>query len=242
MLRRWLMMFLICVPVYATVFQMQPVEQQIRESDGIIVGHYLRSNSIKLDDGSIATQMIFKMNKEIGMQSEFFGMDEIIIHYPGGQIGDQIMQVSGVPKFVPGEKLVIMVKSYQDRFWGMNLGFGSFKVINYGNEKLIVNTIFPNDRKVSQMKMDDFEKSVRIIKGSRLKVVLNQMPKGFSDKTTQDRLPASEIQEGKNRAIASKTDQLDNGESSEGINPFWLLLFLAGLGALFRLNRQRAAR
>lgn len=235
------LLFLICLPAYATVFQMQPVEQQIKEADGIIIGHYLRSHSIKLDDGSIATQMIFKMNKEIGMQSEFFGMDEIIIHYPGGQVGDQVMQVSGVPSFVPGEKLVIMVKSYQDRFWGMNLGFGSFKVINYGNEKLIVNSIFPTDRRVSQMKMDDFEKAVRIIKGSRLKVVINQQPKGFTDKITQDRLPASQFQEGKNRAIASKTDQLDNGESSEGINPFWLLFFLAGLGAFFRFSRQRTA-
>lgn len=241
MLIRWIL-FLVCFPVYATVFQMQPVEQQIKEADGIIVGHFLRSRPIRLDDGSIATQMIFKMNKEIGMQSEFFGMDEIIVHYPGGQMGEEVMKVSGVPSFVSGEKLVIMIKSYQDRFWGMNLGFGSFKVINYGNEKLIVNTIFPNDRRVSQMKMEDFERTVRIIKGSRMKVVHNPSAPGLDDQNTQDRLPAALDEEGKNRAIASKTDQVENGEAAKGIKPFWLLLFLAAVGTLFRLNRQRSVR
>lgn len=237
-----ILFFLICFPVYATVFQMQPVEQQIKEADGIIVGHFLRSQPIRLDDGSIATQMIFKMNKEFGMQSDFFGMDEIIVHYPGGQIGEEIVKISGVPAFVPGEKLVIMIKSYRDRYWGMNLGFGSFKVINYGNEKLIVNTLFPKDRRVGQMKMEDFEKSVRIIKGSRLKVVVNQI-RVEGDETSQDRHPAAiEREEGKNRAIASKTDQLENEETSQGINPFWLLLFLGALGALFRLSKQRSVR
>lgn len=232
--------FLVCFPVYATVFQMQPVEQQIKEADGIIVGHFLRSQPIRLDNGSIATQMIFKMNKEFGMQSDFFGMDEIIVHYPGGQIGEEIVKVSGVPAFVPGEKLVIMIKSYEDRYWGMNLGFGSFKVINYGNEKLIVNTLFPKDRRVGQMKMEEFEKSVRIIKGSRLKVVVNQI-RVEGDETSQDRVPAAlEGEEGKNRAIASKTDQLENEETGQGINPFWLLLFLGALGALFRLSKQRS--
>lgn len=236
------LLLLICFPVYATVFQMQPVEQQIQESDGIIVGHYLRSQSIKLDDGAIATQMIFKMNKEIGMQSEFFGMDEIIVHYPGGQIGEETMRVSGVPSFVPGEKLVIMIKAHQDRYWGMNLGFGSFKVINYGNEKLIVNTLFPEDRKVGQMKMSDFERSVRKIKGSRMKVVYNPEEQRIGDQKAQDRMPAALEEEGKNRAIASKTDQSDNGETQEGINPFWLLFFLATAGALFRLSKQGSVR
>lgn len=237
-----LFLLLLSVPVYATVFQVQPVTQQIREADGIIQGHFLRSQPVKLENGSIATQMIFKMNKEIGMQSELFGMDEIIIHYPGGKIGDVITSVEGVPKFIPGEKVVVMVKSYEDRFWGMNLGFGSFKVINYGNEKLIVNTIFPKNRVAGQMKMEDFEKQVRLIKGSRMKVVY--APGYPSEKIKNgERAPASTLEEGKNRAIASKTDQGENGMATEeGLNPFWLVLLLAILGGMFRLSRQKEAR
>ena len=57
-----LLILMLSLPAYATVFQPQPVEQQIKESDGIMIGHYLKSRFVKLDDGSVATQMIFKMN------------------------------------------------------------------------------------------------------------------------------------------------------------------------------------
>ncbi|MFP5386497.1 MAG: hypothetical protein ACLGHN_10490 [Bacteriovoracia bacterium] len=221
---------------------MQSVDQQIKESDGIIVGHFLRSKAIKLEDGSIATQMIFKMKKEIGMQSEFFGMDEIIVHYPGGTVGEETTMVPGAPSFVPGEKLVIMIKSYKDRFWGMNLGFGSFKVVNYGNEKLIVNSIFPKDLRVSQVKMMDFERKVRVIKGSRLKVVHSPTYPSEEGGDSGERMPASLSYEGKNRAIASKTEEDENNVSEEAWNPAWLVFLLAMMGGFIRFKRQREAK
>lgn len=216
---------------------MQSVDQQIKDSDGIIVGHYLRSRSIKLEDGNIATQMIFKMNKEIGMQSELFGMDEIIVHYPGGSLGDEIVKVEGVPQFIIGEHVVLMIKNNNDRFWGMNLGFGTFKIINYGNEKIIVNTLFPNDRFVGQMRMDDFESSVRKIKRASFKIV---MAPSYPTETLTDpaaRMPASEI-EGKNRAIASISEAEENVINQKEFTTVWLVLLLAMLGGVFRLTRQ----
>ena len=239
---RIIFFLLISLPVQATIFQMQSVDQQIKESDGIIIGHFLRSKSIKLEDGSIATQMIFKMKKEIGMQSEFFGMDEIIVHYPGGTVGEETTMVPGVPSFVQGEKLVIMIKSYKDRYWGMNLGFGSFKVVNYGNEKLIVNSIFPDDLRVSQVKMLDFEKKVRIIKGTRMKVVHTPVYPTEEDGNTGERIPASISHEGKNRAIASKTEEDENIVSEEAWSPAWLVFLLALMGGLIRFMRRREAK
>jgi hypothetical protein len=235
LLRLFILLF--AIPVQATVFQLQPVEQQIKEADGIIVGHYLRKKSIQLDDGKIATQMIFKMNKELGMQSDLFGMEEIIIHYPGGQQGNTIVKVEGVPEFIPGENVVIMIKSHQDRYWGMNLGFGSFKIINYGKEKLIVNTVFPENRNVGQMKLEEFERNVKVIKGSGLKVVTAPV---YLSKSDNKRAPAS-VREGKNRSVASKNDREDNNEG-QGMNTFWLVFILAGMGGVFRLFRQKEAR
>ena len=43
---------------------MQPVEQQVKEADGIVVGHFLRKKYVKLDAGGTATQMFFKMKQE----------------------------------------------------------------------------------------------------------------------------------------------------------------------------------
>lgn len=234
-----LLFLLLSLPVSATVFQPQPVNQQIKESDGIIIGHYLKSRSIRLDDGSIATQMIFKMNKEYGLQSDLFGMDEVIIHYPGGKIGEEEVRVEGVPQFVSGEHVVLMIKSQQDRYWGMNLGFGTFKVVNYGKEPMIINTIFPNDRNVGQVRLEDFEKSVKAIKGTGLKVVM--APEYPTEKDSEVRAPAS-VPEGKNRAIASKTEEVENSEDQPHLSVFWLVAFLAVLGGFFRLFRQREAK
>lgn len=235
-----LFILLVTLPLHATVFQKQPVTQQIKEADGIVIGHYLRSKAVQLDDGSIATQMIFKMKKETGMQSDLFGMDEIIVHYPGGSLGDKTVKVEGVPEFISGEHVVLMIKSNQDRYWGMNLGFGTFKVVNYGNEKLIVNTIFPEDRNVGQMKLEEFEKTVKAIKGSSFKVVATPIYPTESDQGQQLRSPAS-IKQGKNRAIASKSEEDENNQS-QGMNTMWLLLALAMMGGAFRFFRQKAAR
>lgn len=228
------------MPIHATVFQMQPVEQQVKEADGIVVGHFLRKKYVKLDGGGTATQMIFKMKQEIGMQSDLFGMDEIIVHYPGGKLGEEIVKVEGVPEFVSGENVVIMIKSYRDRYWGMNLGFGTFKVVNYGQNRMIVNTLFPEDRRVGQMKFEDFEKTIKQIRGGSLKVVNSQIYPSEMDKSTQARSPAS-ISEGKNRAIASQSDQVENG-MSHGVNTLWLVSILAIMGGIFRFLRQKEAK
>jgi hypothetical protein len=237
-----LLCLLVSFPLGATVFQVQTLDEQLKEADGIIIGHYLKSKAIKLDDGSVATQMIFKMNKEYGMQSDLFRMDEIIIHYPGGKLGDETVSVDGVPEFVSGENVALMIKSRQDRYWGLNLGMGSYKVINYGNEKIIVNSIFPNDRRLSQIKLEDFEKSVKLIKGSNLKVVLSPIYPTETDTQTVQRMPASVPEEGKNRAIASKTDTDENKESTPVINNLWLIFLLALMGGWFRLSRQKEAK
>ena len=68
-------------------------------------------------------------------------MDEVIVHYPGGKLNDKHMKVEGVPEFTPGEKVLLFIKSVNNRYWGMNLGFGSFRVINYGKEIILVNYI-----------------------------------------------------------------------------------------------------
>ncbi len=234
-----LLILLFSLPLGATVFQKQPVSKQIREADGIVIGHYLRSKFITLDDGNIATQMIFKMNKEVGMQSDLFGMDEIIVHYPGGSVGDRTVRVDGVPDFIPGENVVLMIKSRQDRYWGMNLGFGTFKLVNYGNERLIVNTIFPEDRIVGQMKIEDFEREVKLLKGSSFKDVVSSYPTE-EGKLSPQRSPSS-LKQGKNRAIASHSEQEENNQG-QGLNIKWLLFSLAFMGGFFRLFRQRTAK
>ena len=237
-----LIALLFAFPIGATTFIPQPISQQIKEADGIIIGLFLKSKSVKLESGTIVTQMVFKMNKEFGMQSDLFGMDEVIIHYPGGTVGAESIRIEGVPEFVPGEKIALMVKSVQDRYWGMNLGFGSFKVLRYGRETLLINYVFPGDPKVSQMKLEDFEKTVKLIKGRSLRVVLS--PDFSADKkVVAPRVPASK-EAVKARSTASHSfEEKDREEASametdNNISVLWLIGLLSLMGGVFRFMRQ----
>lgn len=228
--------------LHATTFRPQPIEQQIRESDGLFMGNYLKSKTIELENGSMATQMIFKVSKEVGLQSDFFGMDEVIVHYPGGKMPHKHTKVEGVPQFVPGEKVVLFIRSINNRYWGMNLGFGSFRVINYGKEVVLINYIFPQHPQVGQVNFQHFEGLVKKIKGSSFKLVHSMnYPTTPDQSPTVQRMPASEI-EGQNRTLASKSEQLDNQADQPSFSVFWLIMALGIIGGIFRMNHPRAQK
>lgn len=218
----------------ATVFTKIPVQEQIKEADGILVGHFLKQKSLKLEDGMIATQMFFKISREYGLQSDMFGLDEVIVHYPGGTFEGMTSKIDGIPHFIAGEKVAIFTKNIENRYWGLNLGYGTFRVVNYGNQIMLVNSIFPSDGKIGQVKLADFERDVRAIKGVSLKVVQNT-PRSAPE---ADRTPASEGPSGgKNRSLASEAPERENEGGALG--QFWLVVFLAFLGGAFRLFRQK---
>jgi hypothetical protein len=225
----------------ATTFKIQPIEQQVKESDGVFQGHYLRSKTVELEDGSLATQMMFKMSKEVGLQSDFYGMDEVIVHYPGGKTAEREVRVEGVPEFVSGEKVVLFISSVDNRYWGMNLAFGTYKVINYGKEVMMVNSVFPEDPKVGQINFQQFEKIVKEIKGTSLKVVQTMQIPDASEKVENQRSPAS-VTEGQNRTVASVSDQSDNHGEQPSLPIFWLIVALGITGGIFRLNNRRAQK
>lgn len=220
-------LFLISTNLWATTFRPVGLEEQLKESDGILIGHYLKSKVVQLENGTIATQMIFKMNREWGFQSDLFGIDEIIVHYPGGQFEDKETLVHGVPSFIVGEKVALLAKNVDNRLWGLNLGLGSFKVINYGNETMLINSLFPNDAKLGQVKLLEFELKVKEIKGSNLKTVVLSHIDG-------SRYPAS-VSDGKKRAIASGTEPLENKDARPTISVYWLVVLLGVAGAISRL-------
>lgn len=224
------------LPVFATTFEIQQVDQQLRHADGIVIGHYLKKKYVQLEDGSVATQMVFRMQKELGLQSDLLGMDEVFIHYPGGKWKDRIVEVQGLSDFIPGEQVVIFTRSIENRYWGLNLGMGTYKVVRYGKDAIMVNSLFPDDPKMGQLKLEEFEKTVRIVKGSSLKVVsLQQYP---TERESEVRKPASQA-EGKNRTVAGGSEAGENNTAETGFHPMWLLAFLGFMGSCFRLARQR---
>lgn len=231
-MRSLLMLFLVLLPatVIGTTFIQVPVEEQIQEADGLIQGHFLKKNSIKLENGMIATQMHFELKKEVGLNSDFFGLKEVIVHYPGGILEDESTRVEGVPEFVEGEKVLLLLKNKNNRFWGLNLSYGSFKVVNFGRSTMVMNYLFPEQANAGQLKLEHFERIVRDIKGSSFKVVQNQ---------TQVEEKVAESS-GQNRSIASIEEQGENKESRPERPVFWLIAFLSLMGGLYRWSQRQA--
>ena len=94
---------------WATSFRVLPVEKLIAPADAILLGDFLTSKTVELEDGTLATEARFKIEKELGLDAEDFGLSEIKVFYPGGKRGDRIVQVEGAPTFVPGEKNVVFL-------------------------------------------------------------------------------------------------------------------------------------
>lgn len=227
-----LLVLILSSPSFGTTFRVQGLEQQISEAHGVLVGHFLREQSVRLDSGRIATQKIFQVEREFGLQSDLLGMKEVIVHYPGGKMDDEEVVIQGVPKFIAGEKVVILTKSHNNRFWGLNLGMGTFRVINYGDKDIMVNSLFPNHPKLGQYPLKELEPLIREIKRSDLKVVSQKVYPTEKMIIPDGRAPAS-VSEGKIRSIASEADEGDNN-SAGSLGTFWLLALLAFLGVSYR--------
>jgi anion-transporting ArsA/GET3 family ATPase len=234
----FILVFVLSYSAFGTTFRVQSLEQQMSEAQGILIGHYLREQSIRLESGRIATQKIFQIEREFGLQSDFLGMKEVIVHYPGGQVDDEHVLIQGVPEFIAGEKVVILTKSHNNRFWGLNLGMGAFKIINYGEKDIMVNTLFPNHPKLGQYPLSELEPMVREIKKSELKIVSQKVYPTENKAVSQVRFPAS-VSERKIRSIASNTDEGDNNTAGS-LGTFWLLALLAFLGVCFRFIHRNS--
>ncbi|MFA7613850.1 MAG: hypothetical protein WCY48_06400 [Candidatus Caldatribacteriota bacterium] len=231
---KWFLSLIIlcmCSVASSTTFMRVSVDNQIIEADSIFIGHFLEQKSVQVEDGQIATQMVFQLSKEYGLNSDFFGLTDILIHYPGGTWDGRTVYIDGVPSFTPGEKVAILAKNIDNRLWGLNLALGSYRIVNYGNETLLLNDIFPNDPLVSQIKIGDFENKVKNLKGSSLKIV--RTPDLLLDQNDQ----------GKNRSIASIASPEENKvEDSARPSNFWLLFFFALLGGIASYRMRTAGR
>jgi hypothetical protein len=238
MLRLTLMLVLslFSTQVSATVFMPQPLEKQLHEADGILVGHYLKKESVELENGMVATKMHFQVDKEHGLQTDVFGTNEVIVHYPGGTLSDRAVKVDGVPDFMVGTPVVLMVKNVENRFWGMNLALGTFHVVNYGNDKFLINKLFPTHKGLGQTKYSDFEKMIRKVKGENLKVVYSTIRE--EDDQPSRSIASTTEEVGNFRKVAATSEKAENDEETSMGQVWWLVGLLAFLGTVSAWRRR----
>lgn len=214
---------------WATTFQAVPMEKMIRPADAILLGDFLKSSTVVLEDGTVATEARFKIDKELGLDADEFGLSEIKVFFPGGKLKDREVLIEGAPSFVPGEKNVLMLTQAEDgRLWIQGLAMGTFKVVRLGQKTVLMNPVFPSDADLSRVEMSRFLRMVAAIKDQPLKEVYSDKYVRELQKDTQR---AVAVEAGNSRSIASQSQRQENGPVPNVMNSFWLLMIFGFIGA-----------
>ncbi len=216
---------------WATTFQPVPLDKMLAPADAILLGDFLTSKTVELEDGSLATEARFKIEKELGLDAEDFGLSEIKVFYPGGKLGTRTTQVEGVPSFVPGEKNVVLLSLQEDgRLWVQGLAMGTFKVVRLGRKTMLINSVFPAHPEISRQEMGKFLRKVSDIKGKSLKEIHSDkyVLESQKDRSRQ----VASVAKGNSRSIASAADGIENKTEPNVMNSFWLIMIFGFLGAL----------
>jgi hypothetical protein len=215
---------------WATTYQPVSIEKMVTGADAILMGDYLKSQTIKTEDGLVATEAIFRIEREMGIDAEEFGLSEIKVYYPGGDSGQSGVRIDGAPSFVPGEKSVLLLSQHTDgRLWIQSMALGTFKVLKIGSKTFLMNSVFPGNPELSHIEISEFIKKVGIYKDEPFKeVYTDKYTIQYKNRKNQKR----DLSRGKSRSIASQSNQIETTSEPNIMNSFWLLLILGLMGVL----------
>lgn len=239
-LRLVLANFSVFTACWATTFMPVPLEKMIVPADAVMMGDFLRSQSVVLEDGSVATEAHFRIERELGIEADAYGISEVKVYYPGGTIkGGERLEVEGAPQFVGGEKNVLLLKQLDDgRLWIQGLAMGTFKVVRMGGTPVLVNAVFPENPALSLIPLEAFMKEVAEIKQQGLKAPLSDKYIREMEKART----ASASSSGNSRSIASVSTTSDNNQEPNVLDSFWLVTLLASLGICTAWGARRKLR
>lgn len=221
---------LIFASAWATTFEPIPLEKLAQSADAVVIGDFLQSKTIVLEDGLVATEALFKIEKELGVDAEEFGVTEVKVYYPGGKTKDAALTVEGAPQFVPGEKRALLLTQHtDDRLWIQGMALGTFKVVKIGQKTLVVNSVFPTYSELSNIEISQFQRKISTIKDRPFKEVF--VDKYYNEfKKSKTRFVSQK--DGNSRSIASNVDSPENSNTSQTMSSFWLLALLGVMGVL----------
>lgn len=220
---------LLVLQAAATSFVPVSIRDQIESSDGIVQGEVVAVSSERDPKRGIVSKVFIRADRWLGARVE---QNHIELFYPGGTLGEEGVKVHGSPRFKPGEKVVVLSKRHNGKWWVQNLGMGKFALKKVGTGKVLVNQIFPNTPDVGQMPLDSFLLLAREIKDQKFK----ERFKDKYERTAEKRAAMVPKKKAKgSRSIASVGKKDGNG----GQNPFWLALLLGALGAVVRAVKGR---
>jgi hypothetical protein len=171
--------------VSGTVMIPLSVDDQIKESDGVIQARFVGQLSRKLPSGDVVTEGSFRLIKSVGLEtSVIVNSPEFKLSWPGGSWEGITWSIEGAPVFQQGEEAVIILKR---RPWGyqiVNLSQGKYKLRNEGDDAVLVNEAFPQHPLYGKISYREFEDYIKKKFGSDFRDVPDSMQVYIDDKNT----------------------------------------------------------
>lgn len=100
--------FLLSSPANASIVQGLELDELVGQSERIVLGEVLFSESFQRSDGTLGTWHRIRVERDV--RGNALGEREIIVETLGGRIGKIGMRVEGEPSFEVGERVVVFVE------------------------------------------------------------------------------------------------------------------------------------
>lgn len=153
-----ILLLFLSLSVWATIFVPQPIGEQINEASSIIQGKFIEKFSKQLPSGAIVTESVFELTKALEDESS---NSRVKVLTPGGQIGDRVQMIDGVPVFKPGEEVILLLKKSPEGLWVHNLALGKYLLREQAGKIHLHSEIFPQDPNLTKIPYEFFEQLVR---------------------------------------------------------------------------------
>lgn len=194
-----------------------PIQKQITEADGVILGEYTGHIYKKDREGRIVTEASFKVYKSSGISSRYLlNTNQFTLHYEGGNWQGLNYENQNAPEFEEKTKYVILVEKDSFGFRPYYDKLGVYEIKGKNEDEYLRSQAFPGNHHLNKISYKAFDYIVSSNFGHELQEY-NQNKINFK-------------KQGNSRMIASEEFAEDSQVPS--IHIFWLAMFFGFLGAM----------
>ncbi|PYS56139.1 MAG: hypothetical protein DMG13_01270 [Acidobacteria bacterium] len=153
--------FALLSPLEATTVRRLSLDDLVSKSRSIVIGHVLESRTFWTDDHKlIMTAYTVQVQENIKGNTPQI----IVITTIGGQVGNTVLHVAGMPMFENGESAVLFLEQSGAYTTVVGLNQGKFPVSNGEVSNTVSGLSFPDGLATKPMKMslDEFKRQIQL--------------------------------------------------------------------------------
>lgn len=222
----------------ATTYFPTPLEDQLRESYGVVRGNFKKKVYKRKSNGQVFTEISIELKETTGLlPGDIINKNNFKISFPGGSWQGIKYSISGAPKFKKNEDIILLINKGPNGFHLLNFGLGKYTVVKEDGVLLLKSSVFPNNSKVSDIKLSVFKEMTRDKLGHPLRKFKGEK---FVYQANDIGSRRNSRGERTSRAPASIfIEEVD--DDPRNTTMFWLMLILAILGtSSYKLLNRRS--